>query len=144
MPRLSSAWPRKSKLKKLDILCRLLPGSQNDFHWQLGGNNNQQRQKSFWLPGSRPRRTSNFFSFDFRAHAEGSPCIKVSLLMSLMQEPNNFSLVILWSTTSEKLFIFCNLSAPVQAIKVCPNCPKSGCGLPLVWIYWGMVVDNAT
>ena len=56
---------------------------------------------------------------DFRGHAEGSPCIKDSLWLSLIQGPRNFS-VVLQSTTSEKLFIPYKASDIVQAIMVCP------------------------
>ena len=56
---------------------------------------------------------------DFCGHTEGSPCIKDSLWLYLIQGSSDFFLV-LRSTTSEKLFIPYKPSVIVQAIMVCP------------------------
>ena len=45
--------------------------------------------------------------------------MKDSLWLSLIQEPSDFSLVLLSSTTKENSFISYKPSATVQAIKVC-------------------------
>ena len=60
--------------------------------------------KLTWLPRSRPRRTSRCCSFDFRGHAEGSPCSKDSLWLSLLQGSSDFSLVSKVPQVKNRLF----------------------------------------
>ena len=60
--------------------------------------------KLTWLPRSRPRRTSRYCSFDFRGHAEGSPCSKDSLWLFLLQGSSDFSLVSKVPQVKNRLF----------------------------------------
>ena len=60
--------------------------------------------KLTWLPRSRPWRTSRYCSFDFRGHAEGSPCSRDSLWLSLLQRSSDFSLVSKVPQVKNRLF----------------------------------------
>ena len=57
-------------------------------------------------------------SFDFRGHAEGSPCSRDSLWLSLLQGSSDFSLVSKVPQVKNRLFPT-KPSASVQGHKVC-------------------------
>ena len=62
--------------------------------------------------------SSRYCSFDFRGHAEGSPCSRDSLWLSLLQGSSDFSHVSKVPQVKNCLFPT-KASASVQALNVC-------------------------